>query len=447
MKRKLKIPAETMEEAVAILKNQLAALEGGLKKHIDELNASADGASAAARPWTRAEVKVNIKVIDGLFERTCATLLKLEGHHGPQQYRRNIITKNYVSAKSLLDAMLQETEPVEHQSVPLMEQIFQQQPNRADHLPRLDLPRYNGNPTEFMIFKGRFEKRIATIVSDSDKFGFLSRALELFEPGRNSVEAMENSGSSFAEAWAKLEARFYKKRVAYEGYFTKLLKFKKLTTATGKGIMSLIDAVDTTVHAAKQIKGETSATLDCVANGILVSFTKCRLDPETAGKIEEKMDIHRVYTWAEFKEELERRANQLACQEDFDERKPRNAKQVAAAATTQVQKPPSEGKQVKNGSANQEKMQPCPVCGGRSHPIWQCAAFKELTPPQKWDRVRRAGRCFNCLSWGHPISKCQSQNRCRECGEPHHTLLHPEDVSPEKERPPPVVQASTSGPQ
>ncbi|XP_055590870.1 uncharacterized protein LOC129742953 [Uranotaenia lowii] len=256
----------------------------------------------------------------------------------------------------------------------LLDQTLAPSTSRADHLPRIELPHFNGSPTEWLTFKGRFEKRMVTI------------------------------------------------------------KFKKINVPCAKSIMSLIDAVDTTVHAAKQIQKDKTATLDCVANGMLVSLAKSRLDSETASRLEERLDIHRVYTWTEFKEELEKRANQLACRTDIDESKSRNTKTVAAAAITQPQR-----REIKT------QPQSCFACNEKGHAIWHCTEFKALPVPQRWDRTKRAGRCFNCLSWGHSVQKCSSKKRCSECGEAHHTLLHPVDAVPEKKpAADPAVVASTS---
>lgn len=63
------------EESINILKNQLAALEGGLKGIIKDF---AD--LPADRSVSQPEVKTNLTVIDGLYEQACTTLLKLEGY-------------------------------------------------------------------------------------------------------------------------------------------------------------------------------------------------------------------------------------------------------------------------------------------------------------------------------------------------------------------------------
>ncbi|XP_058820566.1 uncharacterized protein LOC131682818 [Topomyia yanbarensis] len=278
---------------------------------------------------------------------------------------------------------------------------------RADHLPRIELPRFTGSPTEWLAFKSRFEKRILTLHEDADKFAFLNKCLERYEPALNTMEALENSGVSFAEAWAKLEERFYKKRVAFEGYFSKLIRMKKANNPSAKAIMALIDALDTTVHAAKQITNETSG-LDCVANGLIVSVVKSKLDDATLSKLEERLDIHKVYPWVEFKTELERRANQLACQpHDEGQNKPRQPTKTAALASTKV-----------------VDSRPCFGCSESGHTIYACPSYANLSVPQRKQLVSKEGRCFNCLGRGHTTKGCKSPHRCRECNGPHHSSLH-----------------------
>lgn len=81
------------EEALAILRNQLAALESGVKKvNNDFTNIPAD------RRVSRVELKANSAVLDGLYEQACTVLLKLEGHSGPLPERRAVLMQAYVAA-------------------------------------------------------------------------------------------------------------------------------------------------------------------------------------------------------------------------------------------------------------------------------------------------------------------------------------------------------------
>uniref|UniRef100_A0A8D8CL31 (northern house mosquito) hypothetical protein n=1 Tax=Culex pipiens TaxID=7175 RepID=A0A8D8CL31_CULPI len=235
----------------------------------------------------------------------------------------------YSGARVALEDALGQLEPAARAPAPLMEQTFQQQPGRADHLPRLELPTYNGNPIEWLAFKGRFEKRIANITEDSDKYAFLMKCLEGFSTARNKIDALENSGAKFQDAWVKLEYLSYKKRLAFEGYFFKVVRFKRITTPNPKAIMNLMDVVDTAIHAAKQIQADANPALDCVADGLLVALVKSKLDSETSSRIEDAMDIHTVYGWDAFREELEKRTSQMVSHYSENE-KEKHAKTVGA---------------------------------------------------------------------------------------------------------------------
>ncbi|XP_065094398.1 uncharacterized protein LOC135714931 [Ochlerotatus camptorhynchus] len=280
---------EERAELVETSKNQLVALENSMKRMASDAKKLKD----QAHTWV--QIKTTTGMLDGLYEQASNVLLRLKGLDGPQQ-RREPSMAVYLNAKVLLEEMAQKPS------------------GRSDHLPRIELPRFNGSPTEWLSFKSRFEKRLSALNEDADKFAFLGKCLENFEPAKNSIEALENSGTSFAEAWQRLETRFYKRRIAFEGYFSKLLKVKKIMSPKAKGILALIDVVDTTVHAAHQIQGERNQTLDCVVNGLIIAIVKGKLDDATISKLEESLDLQKIYIWAEFKAELEKRANQLACQ-------------------------------------------------------------------------------------------------------------------------------------
>lgn len=417
-------------ELVDTSKNQLVALENSMKR----LASDAKQLKDQAHTWV--QLKTTIGMLDGLYEQASNVLLRLEGLDGPQQ-RREPLMAVYLNAKVLLEEMAQKVMPAPSSSSSnaLLDQTIQQSSGRSDHLPRIELPRFNGSPTEWLSFKSRFEKRISALNEDADKFAFLAKCLEKFEPAKNSVEALENSGTSFAEAWQKLETRFYKRRIAFEGYFTKLLMVKKIMSPNAKGIMALIDAVDTAVHAAHQIQGERNQTLDSVANGLIIAIVKGKLDDVTLSKLEESLDLQKIYTWAEFKAELEKRANQLACQY-LEEAPPRGRQhKTAAVAAATPTKEPIKKAQSQNNQKN------CFICGSKEHSIFYCAAFNKLPLKERWEAVSKSRRCYNCMSWGHSVQKCSSNVSCKECGARHHTLLHFEAA----ENPPQPTQKGNEG--
>ena len=68
----------------------------------------------------------------------------------------------------------------------------------------------------------------------------------------------------------------------------------------------------------------------------------------------------------------------------------------------------------------------CVACKTEKHPLYACSKYKSLAHDQKVSILKEHGICINCLRPGHFVRQCQSQNRCRKCQRPHHTLLHVE---------------------
>ena len=84
---------------------------------------------------------------------------------------------------------------------------------------------------------------------------------------------------------------------------------------------------------------------------------------------------------------------------------------------------------------------PCQVCDEQHHfqksftfgkglvptrRLSTCPEFEERTPDERGDLVRELNACYSCLDTNHQGNECRwrDQNKCAECGEPHHTLLH-----------------------
>ncbi|XP_075156248.1 uncharacterized protein LOC142229564 [Haematobia irritans] len=70
----------------------------------------------------------------------------------------------------------------------------------------------------------------------------------------------------------------------------------------------------------------------------------------------------------------------------------------------------------------------CPLCTSR-HSFRKCRRFLVMHPSEKRTTINRYKACENCLGLSHQKSRCPSAYRCKNCGERHHTLLHPLDTT------------------
>lgn len=208
---------ENADGLVPIWLRQLTALEGSINGIANYVNEHDED-----EPPPLEAILVQRDTLRVLFDQATGVLLRIEGAAGPSERRAPLMTR-VMAAQTKLCRWARyhdiEQRPPPRQTIdPVLDTTMGQGFARADHLPRLELPRFT-----------RFERRIATLTEDAEKFAFLLKCLEKFEPARNMCEALENSGLSFNEVWAKLEERFYKKRLAFEGHFAKAIKLKKVS--------------------------------------------------------------------------------------------------------------------------------------------------------------------------------------------------------------------------
>lgn len=67
---------------------------------------------------------------------------------------------------------------------------------------------------------------------------------------------------------------------------------------------------------------------------------------------------------------------------------------------------------------------PCPLHMSGNHQLTACKVFANLSPNERWDKVKEVNLCFKCLKGGHIVRNCTSKLSCTECGKSHHSLIH-----------------------
>ena len=59
-----------------------------------------------------------------------------------------------------------------------------------------------------------------------------------------------------------------------------------------------------------------------------------------------------------------------------------------------------------------------------THSLDSCKSFQALSHEQNMSVVKDSRLCVNCLGSGHFVKECPSSQRCKECHQPHHSMLH-----------------------
>ena len=64
------------------------------------------------------------------------------------------------------------------------------------------------------------------------------------------------------------------------------------------------------------------------------------------------------------------------------------------------------------------------LCKTPKHQLYTCPQFKLLSHDKMLSALRWSNVCLNCLKPEHLPKNCGSNNHCRKCQKPHHTLLY-----------------------
>ena len=71
------------------------------------------------------------------------------------------------------------------------------------------------------------------------------------------------------------------------------------------------------------------------------------------------------------------------------------------------------------------KKDTCPCCK-IPHSLQGCRKFKEMTQKERFEILKKNGRCFNCFKLFHLAKDCNTKPMCERdgCSRKHHTLMH-----------------------
>ncbi|XP_075152024.1 uncharacterized protein LOC142226053 [Haematobia irritans] len=97
--------------------------------------------------------------------------------------------------------------------------------------------------------------------------------------------------------------------------------------------------------------------------------------------------------------------------------------EVSATKAAESSSSPTGTAQRNSDSSPKLHLNNCVLCR-RKHNLRSCRRFLKMRLEQRLRTVVLHRVCSNCLGRSHMRSTCNSRERCRECGESHHTLLH-----------------------
>ncbi|KAI4473083.1 hypothetical protein M0804_015495 [Polistes exclamans] len=326
-------------------------------------------------------------------------------------------------------------------------------------LPHISLPTFSGNFSDWRPFEELFSSMVKDNpdLSQVEKLHYL-RASLVGEAARI-IANLKLTADSFTIAWNRLSERYDNKRLLILAHLDKLMALPRIKGRSSGSLNQLINIVTSSLSALE--------TLGCPVDQwdhILVHQVGLALDDKTREDWETKIGTSREFPpLDEFLSHLTSTARAL---EHIETRKsyegkyrtsqrpksptPRSyarALNVKAEATTTSQPSGSSQLALEKPPFKKHPMpfindlsNTCSYCSHK-HYIAFCPLFRSLNQQKKEKVIAESRLCYNCLG-RHNVRQCRSTRRCNECGDQHHTLIHPENRMTSSRTSPPTTRTS-----
>ena len=268
-------------------------------------------------------------------------------------------------------------------------------------LPKLELPSFSGNITEFVTFYDKFNATIhRSTLPCVTKLTYLTSLLK--GEALATIAGLAVTEENYITARDILEKRYGRKERIIFCHLQKLLSLQ----ASGQSMSSLWGLYDNLQAQIRSLQtlGVTAEGYGMILTPIVLSRIPEEIRMEWARDGEgHESDITHLLEFL-FKE-IKRRERSQTFQKEKEEKKTKHAPSVAQFHS--------------KSSTNK-----CNICSKTNHKTENCFVLKDLDPSQIREKVIEKKLCFLCLGYGHLVPKCHSKNKCDKCGKRHHILLH-----------------------
>ena len=273
-------------------------------------------------------------------------------------------------------------------------------------LPKLTLPKFNGDVTKWTTFWDSFKSAIDENpqLAPIDKFNYLNSLLE--GNALRCVKDLQLSEDNYNTALDLLKQRFGKKQQIICAHMEELVKLSDCNNDRPHSLRSLYDHI--TVH----IRGLEALEVNSDQYGsLLIPIIMSKLPSEVRLKVaqENQEDVWQI------KDLMKVLQTEVDAREASETTKLKSASQTAAKNHSQNRHNHTAGAFV-----SQNRPIKCVYCNAL-HYSASCDKVRDVK--ERKDHLIKTGRCFNCLKANHKTRECLSTKTCRLCHQKHHQSI------------------------
>ena len=277
------------------------------------------------------------------------------------------------------------------------------------HLPKVELPKFGGEPLEWVEFIVKFRDIVHDqyYLTDCQRLQLLLQ--HLTGEAKRSVKGYSNDRGGYVMSLKKLKYLFGQRPRIAQAVLDKVTKGKAILNGDVKELTELSYSINDCMVSLSQLNYEadlrSSDTLRQVVRRLPPNMLGRWAEHSLAIRQYEEPNLSHLNSW------LQDRV--LALKEAYlpsNRQQGRREEKFTGITSTGVK---VQGKRR------------CELCDD-SHQFWKCKKYRETAPRERMEMVKKWKLCFNCFQDKHQIKNCTSKNTCfrHGCKEKHHTTLH-----------------------
>lgn len=278
-------------------------------------------------------------------------------------------------------------------------------------LPKLTLPKFRGEVTQWRTFWDSFNSAIHTnsYLSNIDKFNHLKSLLE--GQASRAVQGLTLSENNYQSAVDILHQRFGKTQHIISTHMDELLKIPECSGDKASQLRFVYDKISINVRGLEAL-GVNSSQYGSLLIPVVMSKLRIQIARNTIQEVWEISDLLNV-----IQKEVEAREISESIKATIEKPKKQPSKPSTAAALL------ANGNRQPGGQIN------CVYCSG-NHYSASCDSVSESRA--RVEILRKERRCFVCLRTGHRSIQCAQQKSCRRCHGRHHQSICDQPFPPLK---------------
>ena len=288
--------------------------------------------------------------------------------------------------------------------------------NQGVRLPKISLPRFNGDVTRFQHFWQSFRCAVdqQQDISDVHKLNYLVNSLE--GQAYKALEGLEIRDENYVKATDLLKERFGKTQHIISAHMQSLLNLQSFQNDKISDLRVIYDTIMVHVRGLESL-GVSSEKYGSLLVPVIISRMPEEIALEVARKTTENVwDIKDIMNIIRKEIEAREVSKKIIGQERKKSEKEtkQHQRQFMPQATTK-----SFVTKLENSSKGKKQIR-CYFCD-KNHYTNEC---KEVTDvKQRRAILLAAKRCFNCLRVGHFSKDCNVKKKCFNCNGFHNSAL------------------------